>query len=84
MERGTQELSVWRRAGSLLCGLVSGDYRAGRLVREVISGEYMGAGANLVRWDGRDGDASIVGEDLYLVVVEALGRREVKTVSVVR
>ena len=44
MERGTQELSVWRRAGSLLCGLVSGDYRAGRLVREVISGEYMGAG----------------------------------------
>jgi hypothetical protein len=58
--------------------------RAGRLVREVISGEYMGAGANLVRWDGRDIDANIVGDGLYLVAVEALGQKQVKTLAVVR
>jgi flagellar hook assembly protein FlgD len=58
--------------------------RAGRVVREVVSGEYLGAGANLVRWDGRDGNGDIVGEGLYLVSVEALGQKQVKTVSVVK
>ncbi len=58
--------------------------RAGRLVREVMSGEVMGAGANLVRWDGRDVAGEIVGEGLYIVSVEALGNKQAKTVSVVR
>ncbi|UCF78743.1 MAG: hypothetical protein JSW03_00240 [Candidatus Eiseniibacteriota bacterium] len=58
--------------------------RAGRLVREVISGAQMGAGANLVRWDGRDRDGVIVEDGLYLVSVEALGEKQVKTIAVVR
>ncbi len=58
--------------------------RAGRLVREVMSGEHLDAGTNLVRWDGRDGSGAVVGEGLYLVSVEALGQKQVKTVSVVK
>jgi ligand-binding sensor domain-containing protein len=58
--------------------------RAGRLVREVASGQQMNAGANLVRWDGRDSAANLVQAGVYLVVVEALGRKEVKTLAVVR
>jgi hypothetical protein len=69
------------RSGSVTVKLYN---RAGRLVREVISGEYMGAGANLVRWDGHDESGSVVPDGLYLVTVEALGQRETKTLSVVR
>ena len=58
--------------------------RAGRLVREVASGQPMNAGANLVRWDGRDSDANLVQAGVYLVVVEALGKKEVKTLAVAR
>jgi hypothetical protein len=58
--------------------------RAGRSVREVLSGETLGAGANLVRWDGRDSDGAIVGDDVYLVSVEALGARETRALAVVR
>jgi flagellar hook assembly protein FlgD len=35
----------------------------------------MGAGANLVPWDGRDLDGRPVKSGYYLVSVEALGRR---------
>ncbi len=58
--------------------------RAGRLVGEVASGETLRAGANLVRWDGRGRDGGFVDEGLYVVAVEALGERLVKTVAVVR
>ncbi len=58
--------------------------RAGRLVREVASAQQMNAGANLVRWNGRDSDANLVQDGVYLVVVEALGQKQVKTVAVVR
>ncbi len=58
--------------------------RAGRLVREVVSGRYMGAGSNLVRWDGRDRDGRIVEDGLYLVTVEAMGEKQVKTLAVIR
>ena len=58
--------------------------RAGRLVREVASGQPMNAGANLVRWDGRDSEANQVEDGLYLVVVEALGKTQTKTVAIVR
>jgi hypothetical protein len=58
--------------------------RAGRLVREVASGHPMSAGANLVRWDGCDSGANQVEDGLYLVVVEALGKKQTKTLAVVR
>jgi hypothetical protein len=58
--------------------------RAGRLVREVTSGQQMNAGANLVRWDGRDSDSNLVQGGLYLVVVEALGQKRTSTIAVVR
>jgi hypothetical protein len=58
--------------------------RAGRLVREVASGQHMNAGANLVRWDGRDFQANLVQAGVYLVVVEALGQKETNTLAVVR
>jgi hypothetical protein len=58
--------------------------RAGRLVREVASGREMNAGANLVRWDGRDSDANQAEDGLYLVVVEASGKKETKTLAIVR
>ena len=44
----------------------------------------MGAGANLIYWDGHDSNGRIVADGLYLVAVEALDKRQVKTVSVVR
>jgi hypothetical protein len=72
---------VLGRAGAVTVKVYN---RAGRLVREVVSGLQMGAGANLVRWDGRDGGGAVVAEGLYLVSVEALGQKQAKTVSVVR
>jgi hypothetical protein len=44
----------------------------------------MNAGANLVHWDGCDFQANLVQDGVYLVVVEALGKKEVKTLAVVR
>jgi ligand-binding sensor domain-containing protein len=58
--------------------------RAGRLVREVASNRQMNVGANLVSWDGRDADSNQVEGGLYLVVVEALGKTQTKTIAVVR
>jgi len=58
--------------------------RAGRLVREVLPGATLGAGANLIRWDGRDGTGRAVEDGLYLVAVESLGERQVRTLAVVR
>jgi hypothetical protein len=58
--------------------------RAGRLVREVVSGHPMGAGANLVRWNGRDTEGEIVPDGLYLVTVEALGKKQTRILGVVR
>lgn len=58
--------------------------RAGRMVREIISGEYLYEGANLVQWDGRDRDGELVEDGVYLVTVEALGQKRVKPLAVVR
>jgi hypothetical protein len=58
--------------------------RAGRLVRDVLSGQVMSVGANLVYWDGRDGASTVVPEGLYLVTVEIEGHRESRTASVVK
>ena len=58
--------------------------RAGYLVRKVIEDKRLGAGANVVRWDGRNGGGEMVPAGLYLVTVEALGTKQTKTLSVVR
>lgn len=58
--------------------------RAGMLVREVISGERLNAGTNLVHWDGRDRTGDLVEDGVYLVTVEALGQKQVKPLAVVR
>ena len=58
--------------------------RAGRLVKEVATDEPMGAGANLVRWDGRDRDGAVVDDGIYVVSVKALGQEQVHTLAVVR
>ena len=58
--------------------------RAGRLVRTVMSGETLGAGANLVSWDGKDEDHRDVDGGLYLVTIEALGETHTQTLGVVR
>jgi flagellar hook assembly protein FlgD len=56
--------------------------RPERLVREVVAGQSMNAGANLVRWDGRDRNGGFATDGLYLVTVEALGRTERKSLAV--
>jgi len=58
--------------------------RAGRLMREVLRDQALGPGANLVRWDGRDRDGSVVEDGLYLVTVEALGEKRTQTLAVVK
>jgi ligand-binding sensor domain-containing protein len=58
--------------------------RAGRLVRSVTRGMAAEAGANLVRWDGRDDNGHTVDAGLYLVTVEALGQTKTETLAVVR
>jgi ligand-binding sensor domain-containing protein len=58
--------------------------RAGRLMREVVAGETLPPGANLVRWDGRDRDGGVVEDGLYVVTVEALGLTRRNALAVVR
>jgi hypothetical protein len=58
--------------------------RAGRLVREVADGLSLGAGANVVYWDGRDHEGKVVEDGIYLVSIEALGEKQVRTLAVVR
>ena len=69
------------RAGTATVRLYA---RSGRVVREIASGVALGAGANVVRWDGRDGGGSPVEDGLYLVTVEALGEKRTQTIAVVR
>ncbi len=58
--------------------------RAGRLVREVASDLQLGAGANVVRWDGHDGDGKAVEEGPYVVSIGALGETQSRVLAVVR
>ena len=58
--------------------------RAGRLVRRVCSGLPVGAGANVVKWDGLDESGKVVSADLYVVSVQAEGRKSIQTLGVVR
>jgi ligand-binding sensor domain-containing protein len=58
--------------------------RAGRLVREVANGVALGAGANVVRWDGRDGNGREVEDGAYLVAIGAFGETQTRALAVVR
>ena len=58
--------------------------RAGRLVREVIDGQNLNAGVNVVRWDGRKDGGGMVEDGLYVVSIEALGQKQTRTLAVVR
>jgi hypothetical protein len=81
---GDREVSIGFSLGKPAPVTVRVFNRAGRLVRTVTSGQEMNAGANLVRWDGRDGDAELTPAGLYFITIEALGGTETKTVSIVR
>ena len=56
--------------------------RSGRIVRRVFDGS-LGPGRNVVDWDGRDGNGSVVPSGVYLVTVKAEGATDVKSVAVV-
>jgi flagellar basal-body rod modification protein FlgD len=56
--------------------------RSGRLVRRVFAGA-LGAGRNVVYWDGRDGNGDTVPSGVYVVTVEAGGDTDVAAVAVV-
>lgn len=58
--------------------------KSGRLIREVVKGETMNAGDNLVRWDGSDRNGGYVADGVYLVTVEALGETKTKPLAVVK
>ena len=57
--------------------------RAGRLVREVASRLELGAGANVVRWDGRDRNGNEVEAGAYLVSIETSGESQTRVLAVV-
>ena len=58
--------------------------RSGRLVRRLSDGRHFRAGSNVVTWDGRDQDGSMVTDGLFVVTVEFGGDRRSGTVAVVR
>jgi len=53
-------------------------------VREVAEGLALGAGANVVRWDGRDQDGREVEGGAYLVTIGAFGETQTRALAVVR
>jgi len=69
------------RAGNVTVKVYS---RSGRLLRVVADAQVFNAGANLVRWDGRDRGGSVVVDGIYVVTLEALGETHKKTLAVVR
>jgi hypothetical protein len=81
---GTDEAAISFTLGHTGSVTVKIYNRAGRLAREVASGQQMNAGANLVRWDGRDQHNQIVEDGLYLITVEAHGHRQTQTLAVVK
>jgi ligand-binding sensor domain-containing protein len=58
--------------------------RAGRLIRDLGSDVSPRLGANVVRWDLRDEGGSSVSDDLYIVVIDAGGVEQTRTLAVAR
>jgi len=57
--------------------------RNGRLLKVLEAGRPMGSGRQVVTWDGRDADDSVVRSGLYIVVIQADGEKAHKTLAVV-
>ncbi|MDP6778930.1 MAG: hypothetical protein QGI83_19410, partial [Candidatus Latescibacteria bacterium] len=57
--------------------------RTGQLQRILETGRPMGPGRQVVIWDGKDHSNRIVRSGLYIVVIEADGKKAHKTVAVV-
>ncbi len=55
---------------------------SGNLIRELVLGRMLNSGLNVVQWDGRDRNGQVVGDGLYVVVVEAGGQGARKIVAV--
>ncbi|MDZ4806583.1 MAG: two-component regulator propeller domain-containing protein [Candidatus Eisenbacteria bacterium] len=58
--------------------------RAGRMVRELAHQVPMTSGINLLRWDGRDDDGTVVTDGLYFVRVESGDESRTQTLVVRR
>jgi Ca2+-binding EF-hand superfamily protein len=56
----------------------------GRLVRTVASSEPMGSGARSVRWDGQGQDGQPTSNGVYWISVEALGKKAIRKVALLR
>ncbi len=57
---------------------------SGRLIRSLVRGEWMPAGAGRATWDGRDGSGRRVRSGVYFYRLDAGGISETKRVTVVR
>ncbi|MBT3602350.1 MAG: hypothetical protein HN521_04715, partial [Candidatus Latescibacteria bacterium] len=57
--------------------------RTGRLERILEPGRTLGAGRQIITWDGLDHKGNIVKSGLYIVLIEADGLKARKTVAVV-
>ena len=57
--------------------------RTGRLERILEPGRALGAGRQIITWDGLDHKGNIVKSGLYIVLIEADGQKARKTVAVV-
>jgi hypothetical protein len=58
--------------------------RAGRARRVLVDGRDMGAGEQVLYWDGRDENGDVVASALYILCVEAEGERVTQVVTVGR
>lgn len=79
-----RDVAIAFTLGSAAPVTVSVFNRAGRLVREVADGVWMGPGAAIVRWDGMDRAGAPAMDGLYVVTVESSGKRIQGTIAVVR
>jgi hypothetical protein len=57
---------------------------AGRVVRRLLSGEEVGAGVHMVKWDGRDDKGRKMYSGLYFSRLEAGGRSQVRNLILIR
>ena len=57
--------------------------RSGRLQRVLETGRQMGPGQQVITWDGQNQDGNIVRSGLYIVVIEADGKKAHSTLAVV-
>ena len=81
---GGRELSISFTLGQSAPVSVNVYNLAGRVLRRLLDGATMAGGANVVRWDGRDIDGAAVNDGMYIVSVEALGEKLIRTVAVTR